>query len=84
MSSDGPAATEALTRQGKIPTNRLPPSQRPTPTHGIRIHMDTRFELDGLRFADEPWDALIRRLLDHWKRSREADYGPPLRNRTRR
>lgn len=68
-----------MVTSAKIPTHKLPPRLRPTPTISIRVHMDTFREVDRARLPGESWDLFIRRIYDHWKRNH-----PPLRRRERK
>lgn len=64
----------------RVPTNRLPALQRPTPSSCIRVHLDTLAELTRLKRPGESVDALVARLLRHWrvckKRLEYGEEGP--------
>ena len=47
----------------RLPTNRRPLRDRPTPAVTIRVHLDTYDWLKKLKKPDESFDHLIRLLL---------------------
>ena len=47
----------------RIPTNRLPALQRPTPSRPIRVHLDTHARLARCKRPGESFNALVLRLL---------------------
>ena len=51
----------------RTPTNRLPALQRPTPSRPIRVHLDTHARLARCKRPGESFNALVERLLRHWR-----------------
>jgi hypothetical protein len=51
----------------RIPTNRLPALQRPTPSRCIRLHLDTHAKLSCWRQPGESFDMLVQRLMRLWE-----------------
>jgi hypothetical protein len=52
---------------GRLPAHLLPALQRPTPSRCIRLHLDTHARLARCKRPGESFDALVERLLRHWR-----------------
>ena len=60
----------------RLPTNRRPLRDRPTPAVNIRVHLDTYDWLKKLKKPDESFDHLIRLLLGRAVIVKEDPSGP--------
>ena len=56
----------------RIPTNRLPHLQRPTPSRCIRLHLDTHAELSKHKPPGKSFDEMVSYLLRCWLYGEDA------------
>ena len=62
----------------RLPADRLPPLQRPTPSRCIRLHLDTHAQLAAFKVPGMSFDGVVLELMRHW---RTCILGPEYREK---